>query len=350
MLSVRNIAKTIGPFALREVSFDVDTGDYFVLLGVSGVGKSVLMEILAGVTPAARGSIFLDGVDITRAPMQHRNMAAVFQDPALFPHMTVARNIAYGLHGRNLSRREITERVRRLAVEAGADHLLTRYPGTLSGGEAQRVAMARCLAVEPRCLLLDEPLVALDGEARAAMRSLLRKVKRKGLTVIHVTHDYEEAISLASHVGILEAGRMVQVGSPRQVFQDPKTPFVARFTGFRNCFAGRLTKDAGHGKAVFVTQSVTFVITTEDTAGTGHVVLRGQDVSLSRTEPPHGTNALPGTVVDLIPAPEGDEVIVDTGVEISALLPHGRAGSPKLVPGDRVWVAFAPAAARFIKD
>jgi len=351
MLSVRNVTTQLDGFRLDNVSFDVGNGDYFVLLGPSGAGKSVLVEVLAGITGVRGGAILLDGKDVTHARPQHRGMATLFQEPSLFPHLTVARNIGYGLHGTRMSRRDFHERVHDLAKDVGVSHLLSRYPGTLSGGEVQRVALARCLAVSPGCLLLDEPLVALDSAARVAMRALLRDVKRMGLTVVHVTHDFEEAVSLASHVGILEGGRLVQAGTSREVFRCPKTPFAAQFIGFRNCFAGYLLQGPTGGVAEFDAGGCVFRVATSSPTSRGYVVLRVRDVTVTRALlAVNGYNVLEGTVTDVIPAPFGDEVVADIGVEITATAPRGDTASPGIERGERVWVSFEPDDAVFIKD
>ena len=348
MLSVRGLSKRLGAFQLREVSFDVNTGDYFVLLGASGVGKSVLIETLAGYAKPDAGSVWLDGEDITRRPVHLRGLAAVFQEPALFPHRSVARNIAYGLHDRGLSRAVIRDRVHDLAAEVGAQHLLERQPGTLSGGEAQRVALARCLAVEPRCLLLDEPLVALDTEARLAMRALLRLVHRRGLTVVHVTHDYEETVSLATHAGILEDGRLVQVGPSPAIFQRPRTPFAARFTGYRNCIPGRLDRSAD-GHAFFDTGAWRFPVYSAGAAGPGFLAVRSCDVLVCVDGWADEVHAVPGTVRDLVPVPAGLEVVVDVDVEVACCLPPERALEWGATCGASVFVGIDPSRAVFIE-
>ena len=186
MLRVEHLSTEIGDFALRDVSFEVNAGDYFVLLGASGAGKTLLLEALAGLVRPDAGRIFWDDCEITRTRIQHRGFGLVYQQQALFPHLSVYNNIAYGLRAWGARRRDVAARTRALAAETGADALLDRMPGTLSGGEAQRVA----LAVEPRCLLLDEPLASLDTQARAQMRALLRRLNQRGHTVIPVTHDY----------------------------------------------------------------------------------------------------------------------------------------------------------------
>ena len=352
MLSLANVSKRLGGFAMSDVTFDVAEGEYFVVLGASGVGKTVLLEAIAGLLDVDSGSIELDGADITRERIQRRRTALVYQDRALFPHMSVRDNIAYGLRCRRLSAAEIEGRVRGLAGEVGVADILERSPDTLSGGEAQRVALARALATEPRCLLLDEPLSALDVGARRGMRALLRRLNRSGHTMVHVTHDYEEAISLASRVAVIEGGRTAQVGTPEEVFRHPKSEFVAAFLGVRNFFKGRLERpQAGGELAEFVTSGPTFRVLTGAAPGPGHLMLRSEDVTVSNAPgQTSARNSFEGTVVDIAPARLGVEVSVDIGVEISALVTAESVDRLGLEVGKRARVSFKASAARFIEE
>lgn len=352
MLNVRNIGRTLGDFALRDVSFDVAEGDYFVLLGASGVGKTVLLEMLAGLIELDEGRIMLDGADITREKIQKRRLGLVYQDQALFPHMTVRRNIAFGLHGMSLSRAERTKRIGELAENVGVTALLDRYPETLSGGEAQRVALARTLATEPRCLLLDEPLSSLDNTARSAMRGLLRNLHRQGHTLLHVTHDYEEALSLASRVAVMEDGTVTQTGTPQEIFQHPRSHFVARFVGIRNFFKGHLTAPPGPGApSRFQTDSLTFVVLTDAPPGPGYLIVRSEDVTVSEHQTDTSAlNEFPGTIRDIAPARLGIEIIVDIGVEVAALITEQSVKKLNLECGRPVWISYKASAARFIEE
>jgi len=352
MLSVRNLNKTFGEFALKDLSFNVATGEYFVLLGPSGVGKTVLLETIAGLHAPDSGRIFLNERDVTNERIQRRRLALVYQVPALFPHMTVRRNVAYGLRSGRLSRRAIGRRVKELAANVGIDGLLERRPATLSGGQAQRVALARALATEPRCLLLDEPIAALDVRSRRRLRSLLRALNRQGHTMLHVTHDYEEAVSLASRVAVMDGGRIVQIGSPAEIFRRPKSEFVANFIGIRNFFHGYLQRPNGAGGlAELVTSGPVFRVVTDEDLGPGHLVLRNEDVIVSRTRPETSAqNAFEGVVLDIAPEGTGVVVVVDIGVEISALLSETAAVRSALACGQKAWVSFKAGAARFLRE
>ncbi|BAA29226.1 tungstate ABC transporter ATP-binding protein WtpC [Pyrococcus horikoshii] len=239
MLKVESISKDYREFKLREISFDVREGEHFIILGPSGSGKTVLLEIIAGIISPDRGRILLRGEDITGLPPEKRNFSYIPQNYALFPHMTVFDNIAFGLKLRKIPRKEVARKVREVAESLGIDHLLHRKPRTLSGGEQQRVAIARALVVKPELLLMDEPFANLDVQTKSKLiREMKRWRKEFGFTAIHVTHSFEEALSLGDRVGIMLRGRLVQVGDVRDVFSKPKSEEVARFLGFENIIEG----------------------------------------------------------------------------------------------------------------
>ena len=344
MLHVDNVKKRLDDFELN-ISFTVEKGDYFVLLGPSGVGKTVVLEMIAGLTSPDTGKITWDETDITRQKIQYRNMGLVYQDQALFPHMSVERNIAYGL-----SNDSSQDRVAQLAKSVGVNHLLHRYPGTLSGGESQRVALARALATEPRCLLLDEPLSALDAESRTDLQALLRSLHRKGHIVIHVTHEYKEAMALATRVGIIEQGKINQIGTPDDVFHNPKSAFVARFVGFHNCFQGRMVAahDGDCAGLFNVNEDTSFNVSDGSMEGKGFLVFRSEDVIIGDT-PMNDSNCFDGTVIDIAPARLGSELTVDIGIRVIALVPSDSMDLLDLKYGARVWINVKPDTLRFIQ-
>jgi molybdopterin-binding protein len=350
MLSVRDLGIDLRDFAVRDVSFDVEDGDYFVLLGASGVGKTVLLELLAGLVLPDKGRITWDGQDITHERIQHRRMGLVYQDQALFPHMTVQQNIAFGLRPRKMRPADVRARVEELAENVNISELLHRYPGTLSGGESQRVALARTLAMQPRCLLLDEPLSSLDTQSRGDLQALLRSIHRQGHTVIHVTHEYKEAMALASRVAIMENGTVTQVGTPSEVFHHPKSEFVARFVGIRNSFEGCLVDGKDGALAQFVTEGLTFQVQSDACSGTGFLVLRSEDLIVSKSqEDSSGQNAFPGTVIDMAPARLGAELTIDIGVPVAALVTTESVQRLGVKRGKEVWVSFDASAAQYIE-
>jgi len=239
MLKVEEVSKDWKEFKLRDVTFDVKEKEHFIILGPSGAGKTVLLEIIAGIIEPDKGKIYLNGEDITDYPPEKRGLAYIPQNYALFPNMTVYDNIAFGLKIRKTPKAEIKKKVREIAEVLGIKHLLHRKPKTLSGGEQQRVAIARALVIEPELILMDEPFANLDVQTRSRLiREMKRWRKELGFTALHVTHSFEEAVSLGDRVGVMLSGRLVQVGKVSEVFSRPKSEEVARFLGFENIIEG----------------------------------------------------------------------------------------------------------------
>lgn len=233
MLQLQSIGKRFGSFELADVSLKIEDGEYFVLLGPSGVGKTVMMEIIAGLIRPDKGRVLWDDADITKLAPESRRFGLVYQDYALFPHLTVEKNIAYGLKAVNAD--ESKKRISILADMLHTRELLDRYPDKLSGGEQQRVALARALAVEPGLLLLDEPLSAVDVNTRLRLRRELKRINRElNLSILHITHDPEEALMLADKVCVMLDGRIRQIAPSAELFRSPSDPDVAKFIGMKN--------------------------------------------------------------------------------------------------------------------
>ncbi|WP_161140957.1 ATP-binding cassette domain-containing protein, partial [Propylenella binzhouense] len=221
--------------ALRDVDLEVPAGAFAALLGPSGCGKTTMLMIIAGFEAPDGGRVLLGGEDITDRPAERRGMGIVFQNYALFPHMSAAENIAYPLRARRMARREIAGRVRRVAEMLEIGDLLARAPRQLSGGQRQRVAIARAIVFEPQLLLMDEPLSALDRNLRERMKDEIRRLHaRIGVTTVMVTHDQDEAMEMADTVAVMEHGRVAEVGSPRRLYERPESVAVARFFGRSN--------------------------------------------------------------------------------------------------------------------
>jgi len=252
-IEIRNVSKQFGDFqALRDVSLDVASGELIALLGPSGCGKTTLLRIIAGLETADAGSILFSGEDTTDVHVRDRQVGFVFQHYALFRHMTVFENVAFGLRvkprGARPSETQIKAKVHELLKLVQLDWLADRYPAQLSGGQRQRIALARALAVEPKVLLLDEPFGALDAKVRKELRRWLRRLHDElHVTSIFVTHDQEEALEVADRVVLMSGGRIEQVGSPQEVWDHPASPFVYGFLGDVNLFHGR-----AHGGEVHV--------------------------------------------------------------------------------------------------
>ena len=307
MIEARNVTKRFGEFtALDDVSVDVATGSLTALLGPSGSGKSTLLRVIAGLERPDAGSVLLDGDDVTRRPPQKRGVGFVFQHYAAFKHMTVRDNIAFGLKVRRRQRPEVRARVDELLALVHLEGFAGRYPSQLSGGQRQRMALARALAVEPRVLLLDEPFGALDANVRAELRAWLRRLHDEvHVTTIFVTHDQEEAMDVAEQVVVLNHARVEQIGSPREVYEQPASEFVMRFVG----------------------------PVTEVAEG----LVRPHDIGLSLDPDDGGLEAMIERVVHL-----GFEVRVEltlaTRRRLWVQLTRARAAELELEPGQIVWV------------
>jgi iron(III) transport system ATP-binding protein len=232
--------------ALDEVSLTVGEGELYFLLGPSGCGKSTLLRIIAGLLTPSAGRIFFGERDVTSLPTQQRQAVMCFQSYALWPHLTVAQNVAFGLEVRRTPAEALRERLDAVLRLVRLDALAARKPNELSGGQQQRVALARALAVSPTCLLLDEPLSNLDAQLRSEMRSEIRRIcKSEGLTTVYVTHDQKEALSIADRIAVLKDGRLMQEGSPAELYYGPASEFVASFIGNTNLVRGTVVSHSG---------------------------------------------------------------------------------------------------------
>ena len=253
LVSVRidGVVKRFGEItALKGVSLEIKHGELFTLLGPSGCGKTTLLRIIAGLEYPDEGRIYFDENDVTDLKTYERGAVLVFQNYALWPHMTVYENIAYGLKIRRIPKDEIDERVKKVLELVRLEGHEDRYPTQLSGGQQQRVALARALAVQPKLLLLDEPLSNLDAKLRIEMRSEIKRIQRElDITVIYVTHDQEEAMALSDRIAVMNFGVIEQIGTPREIYQRPKTKFVADFMGKNNILPAKII-DVVNGRAV----------------------------------------------------------------------------------------------------
>jgi putrescine transport system ATP-binding protein len=247
-IEVRKLSKQFGDFiAVDGVNLEIERGELFAILGGSGCGKTTLLRMLAGFETPTSGQIFLDGVDITHQPPYERPVNMMFQSYAVFPHMTVEQNVAYGLKKERLPKEETTSRVREMLSLVKLDNFGTRKPDQLSGGQRQRVALARALVKKPKVLLLDEPLAALDKKLREHTQFELMNIQDElGITFVVVTHDQEEAMILSNRIAVMEKGRFEQIGTPKEVYEFPRNRFVADFIGTINTFDG-VVQNSGDG-------------------------------------------------------------------------------------------------------
>ena len=245
IISFRNVSKRWGStLAVDNVSLDIEPGEFFALLGPSGCGKTTLLRMLAGLEVPSEGQVLIDGEDMSNIPPNRRAVNMVFQSYAVFPHMTVATNVAYGLKIDRVPQEERDRRVQEALDLVQLSHLAARMPDQLSGGQRQRVALARALVKKPKVLLLDEPLSALDAKLREAMRFELSQLQQKvGITFIMVTHDQDEALAIASRIAVMNKGSIAQLGTPSDLYEFPGSRFVADFIGSVNLFEGKLASD-----------------------------------------------------------------------------------------------------------
>ena len=269
MIAIETLSKRFGSFlALDHVKLAIGTGELFFLLGPSGCGKTTLLRHIAGFYQPDEGRILFDGKDVTRVPPHQRNTGMVFQNYALWPHLTVEKNVAFGLEERRLPRAEIDRRVLEALRVVRLEDLARRKIHEMSGGQQQRVALARALVVRPSCLLLDEPLSNLDSKLRLEMRQEIRRICREfQLTSIYVTHDQQEALSIADRIAILNAGKLLQVGTPAEIYRHPSNRFVAEFIGEGNFLTGHIANRKQFLEVKFSERSL-LVAAPSDFAGT----------------------------------------------------------------------------------
>ncbi|MDH7486358.1 MAG: ABC transporter ATP-binding protein [Anaerolineae bacterium] len=352
-LQIRDLWVELEGFRLRHINLDVAAGEYLVILGPTGTGKTVLLEAIAGLHRPSQGRILINGADVTGLPPEQRGIGFVYQDYALFPHLNAAENIAFGLRMRGAARRTVEERVAAIARLLGIEHLLRRMPETLSGGEAQRVALARALVVEPRLLLLDEPLSALDLETRQGLQRELKRIHwQLGTTAIHVTHDFEEAVALGDRVAVFkeepagEAGReggIVQVGTPEEIFRRPASEFVARFVGGRNLFRGRVVRQAGE-TFVRLAEGLGIAAVT-GLEGEVSLLIRPEDIVLSSTPLlSSARNCFRGRVVEVADGGAVLYVTVEVPPRFTALITRRSWEDLALEQGREVYLAFKASA------
>ena len=297
---------------MRPTSLELRKGDYWILLGPTGSGKSVLLSIIAGLIRPDAGQVLKEGRDITRLAPERRGFSMMVQDFALFPNLSVFENIAFPLRVRRRPKAEIGERVKAMADQMGISYLLERGLKGLSGGEKQRIALARALVVKPDLLLLDEPLSALDQMTKRELIEELRGIHREyGIPVLHVTHDFEEGISLGNRMAVIHRGEVIQRGTPEELSRSPQTPLVAAFIGIRNIFKGILKK---RGESfVFEKEGVAFEVP-EGRPGPSVVAIPSEDIVLSE-EPiaSSARNTLAGEVKEIRPRPPLVDVLLQVG-------------------------------------
>ncbi len=330
-----------GAHAVRDLSLAVDRGEFFTLLGPSGCGKSTTLRIVAGLLEPDEGVVRFDGRDVTHLPPWERHLGMVFQNYALWPHMNVFDNVAFGLVERRVPAAEVRRRVEEVLGKVGLAGMEGRFPSQLSGGQQQRVALARALVVRPRLLLLDEPFSNLDAKLRVQMRTELARLQRElGITTLYVTHDQEEALVLSDRLALLDAGRLVQAGSPRELYERPQDPFVADFLGGANLLEGIVIRAGTREVEVQVagTQVVLPVETPVPPGAPVWVSVRPEHLRLSAEA---DAQALSGTVrvTEYLGWTLEAEVELPKGGRVRA---RGLDPAAGVQPGQKVFVRFDP--------
>ncbi|HWV51844.1 ABC transporter ATP-binding protein [Pseudorhodoplanes sp.] len=357
MVRFAGVSKRFGSFtAVDNVSLDIAPGEFFALLGPSGCGKTTLLRMLAGFETPDAGELLLDGQNIIGVPPYERPVNMMFQSYALFPHLTVAGNVAFGLRQEGWTRSAIAARVAEMLALVKLEQFANRKPHQLSGGQRQRVALARALAKSPKVFLLDEPLGALDKKLRDETQfELMALQQRLGLTFIIVTHDQEEAMTMADRLGVMHAGKLVQVGTPAEIYEDPKTRWVAEFIGEVNLFDGTISGQQGD-LASIDTRAGRLVLARKDGCAEGQTVsiaVRPEKIELAREPVANGVNVLHGHVVDI--AYLGDlsvyKVRDEHGMIVKASVANkDRRAASLLHRGEEAWLTFAPDAGVLLRD
>lgn len=346
VLILDEVSKNYGDnTVVHKMSLKIDQGELVTFLGPSGCGKTTTLRMIGGFVDVSSGNIHVSGRDVTRLSPAKRNMGFVFQSYALFPHMTVSENVAFGLQMRKIDKSDIARRVIGALKRVRLQHLAERLPKQLSGGQQQRVALARALVIEPTVLLLDEPLSNLDAKLRQEMKTEIRQLQKGlDLTTIFVTHDQDEALSMSDRLVVMSAGRVEQIGTPREIFDQPASEFVADFMGFSNLIPVTIGPNGG----VLKNRIPIRIKGASGCAGPRVLALRSEHLSLSITPAASPDNTIAvvvealtyrGSFVDYA-------VRLDDGTRLSV-----RGNAEKLYnPGDRAYVAWSPSAGAILQD
>jgi spermidine/putrescine transport system ATP-binding protein len=356
MVELRRVTKRFDSFtAVDDVSLQVERGEFLTLLGPSGCGKTTLLRMISGFESPSEGTVWLDGADVTAVPPYRRNVNQVFQSYALFPHLTVADNIAFGLKMRGDTKAAIATKVQRgieLVSLQGKEH---QKPSALSGGQKQRVALARALVCEPKVLLLDEPLSALDAKLRQQMQLELKHLQRAlGITFVFVTHDQEEALTMSDRIAVVHEGRVVQLGSADEIYHRPRTRFVAEFVGQSNVLPAEIIGREDRHVIVRIGAELVLRVEAADLTtitGSVRVSFRPEKIHLSRQEAV-GENTFPAEVVEEVFRGQIDELTLrgPAGLELKAVVANESHSQEPFRQGDRVYCRLHPKDIVLVRD
>ncbi len=351
---LKDVAKRFGSVvAVERVDLEIEKGEFFFLLGPSGCGKTTLLRTIAGFYRPERGRVFFDDRDVTDVPPEKRNTGMVFQNYALWPHMTVWQNVEYGLSMRNVTHGKRTERIHRALQMVRMEAYRDRSPNQLSGGQQQRVALARALVIEPDVVLLDEPLSNLDARLRLEMREQIQALHRSlGITMIYVTHDQKEALAMADRIAVMNAGRVVQSGAPRTLYSQPANRFVADFIGEINLISGRVVQ---LGEKIGVETPIGILYGRQGYDGIRRedrvlCAIRPEAMDFLEGRPGEADHVVTGTIRDTVYLGETEQYVLDLPGGTQVKLADGHPLVQKASPDDLVSIRFAQDAITILKD
>ncbi|OEC85486.1 MULTISPECIES: tungstate ABC transporter ATP-binding protein WtpC [Methanobacterium] len=340
MIRIENLSHDWKEFKINNINLQVKDSEYFIILGPSGSGKTMLLELIAGMWPLDSGKIYMDNKDITTLPPEKRGIGFVYQNYMLFPHKTVFENIAFGLKVRKVRDEEIKTSVEEMMDLLKISHLADRLPRTLSGGEQQRTALARALIIYPKILLMDEPLSALDRKTRDELMQELKEIHRKfDVTLVHVTHNFDEALMLADRIAIMRNGEISQVGTSTEIFRHPADKFVADFVGAENIIEGTAKKD-GERLTIINTGNIS-IYSTEQKQGHVHITVRPEDIILSTQKvETSARNVFKGPIIGIVDTGALIKLTIDVGEPLVVFLTRQSFLDMELNIGKSVWTYF----------
>jgi spermidine/putrescine ABC transporter ATP-binding subunit len=335
--------------AVREMDLQIKEGEFFSMLGPSGCGKTTTMRMIAGFEEPTAGTVWLQGKDVTSDPPNKRDVNMVFQSYALFPHMSVFENVAFGLRRRQVPKNEITTKVGEMLEIVDLGGRENRRPRELSGGQQQRVALARALVNHPKALLLDEPLGALDLKLRQAMQVELKRIQREvGITFVYVTHDQGEALTMSDRIAVMNDGLIEQLASPREIYEHPASRFVAGFIGTSNLLTGTAARVGDSAAVIEVSPDERVIVPVRDlVVAQGdalEVTVRPEKIELSIQPPPAGSCALRGKVSEVVYLGTSTNftIATTTGAEIVVFQQNSASASDVVARGDSIWLSWQP--------
>ncbi len=350
LLKVENLSIELGEFKLENASFGVEKGDYLMIIGPTGSGKTIILETIAGFYQPKQGRIYMKGKDITTLPPEKRGISMVYQDYMLFPHMSVYDNIAFGLRKKNDNEKEIKNEINHIAKVLEIQHLLNRSPTTLSGGEQQRVAIARALVVKPEILLMDEPFSSLDVKTRERMRKLVKNAMEEyDTTVIQVTHDFEDVFTLADKIIIMKGGKILQMGTPEEIFSKPANEFIANFVS-TNLLRCKAIKNEDNLSVLNCNGVILYSAEEVDVKGEVTVSIRPEDIIISdNMVKSSAKNVLRAKVIEMEKRGNLVWVTIDAGIRLRVIITPNSAEALGIRENKEIYAIFKAASVKVIE-